>query len=249
MNRLRAFLRFLSAAAVLLLIGLFCWQCIDIYVTGARNDAITGNSIFSMSIVTDRLETWLPLIWLCLVVIVMAIILHIPFKDDAPAPASTPEYRLRQLKLRLSSLPDAAKKEESRRRVLYAGFGILVFLLLLPALCYVLDINHFKDWDLESVLAEMILHTLPWCLFAALAWALTIHLITKSIEREILALRAGPKSDELPSSKLSTQHPVKIRFMLFTAALLFILLGIMNGGLYDVLVKAINICTECIGLG
>ena len=32
-------------------------------------------------------------------------------------------------------------------------------------------------------------------------------------------------------------------------AILFIVLGVMNGGLRDVLVKAINICTECIGLG
>ena len=28
-----------------------------------------------------------------------------------------------------------------------------------------------------------------------------------------------------------------------------IVLGVMNGGMFDVLVKAINICTECIGLG
>lgn len=28
-----------------------------------------------------------------------------------------------------------------------------------------------------------------------------------------------------------------------------IVLGIVNGGLYDVFVKAVNICTECIGLG
>ena len=32
-------------------------------------------------------------------------------------------------------------------------------------------------------------------------------------------------------------------------AIVFIVLGVMNGGLRYVLVKAINICTECIGLG
>ena len=31
--------------------------------------------------------------------------------------------------------------------------------------------------------------------------------------------------------------------------IVFIVLGVMNGGLRDVLVKAVNICTECIGLG
>lgn len=33
------------------------------------------------------------------------------------------------------------------------------------------------------------------------------------------------------------------------AAVIFIILGIANGGMRDVLFKAINICTECIGLG
>lgn len=44
-------------------------------------------------------------------------------------------------------------------------------------------------------------------------------------------------------------RPVPVRLLLLAAAVLFIVLGVLNGGLWDVLVKAINICTECIGLG
>ena len=40
-----------------------------------------------------------------------------------------------------------------------------------------------------------------------------------------------------------------LRRALYAAAVLFIVLGVLNGGLHDVLVKAIHICTECIGLG
>ena len=39
------------------------------------------------------------------------------------------------------------------------------------------------------------------------------------------------------------------RCVLCSVALVFILLGIFNGGVQDVLGKAIAICTECIGLG
>ena len=39
------------------------------------------------------------------------------------------------------------------------------------------------------------------------------------------------------------------RIVIVSLAVLFIVLGVMNGGARDVLVKAINICTECIGLG
>ena len=40
-----------------------------------------------------------------------------------------------------------------------------------------------------------------------------------------------------------------IQAAVFVAAVLLIIAGIVNGGALDVLVKAINICTECIGLG
>lgn len=40
-----------------------------------------------------------------------------------------------------------------------------------------------------------------------------------------------------------------VRGALFVIAVVFITLGIVNGGAKDVLIKAINICTECIGLG
>ena len=36
---------------------------------------------------------------------------------------------------------------------------------------------------------------------------------------------------------------------LFAAALLLIVLGVLNGGARDVLAKAVRICSECIGLG
>lgn len=40
-----------------------------------------------------------------------------------------------------------------------------------------------------------------------------------------------------------------IRIILFAAALIFIIAGILNGSVTDVFIKASKICTECIGLG
>lgn len=39
------------------------------------------------------------------------------------------------------------------------------------------------------------------------------------------------------------------RAALYAVALALTVAGVMNGGMRDVLVKAVNICTECIGLG
>ena len=40
-----------------------------------------------------------------------------------------------------------------------------------------------------------------------------------------------------------------LRGALYLAAAVLVILGILNGGLRDVLAKAVKICTECIGLG
>ena len=40
-----------------------------------------------------------------------------------------------------------------------------------------------------------------------------------------------------------------IQTVLVVAAVVFIIAGVLNGSALDVLVKAIHICTECIGLG
>lgn len=42
---------------------------------------------------------------------------------------------------------------------------------------------------------------------------------------------------------------VLLRCGLLILALVLIVLGVLNGGLRDVFVKAANLCTECIGLG
>ena len=45
------------------------------------------------------------------------------------------------------------------------------------------------------------------------------------------------------------KHKNIIQAVLIMAAIVLIILGILNGSAVDVLVKAINICTECVGLG
>ncbi len=53
--------------------------------------------------------------------------------------------------------------------------------------------------------------------------------------------------------KREKEKPVRskssVRILLYVIAVIFVILGIFNHGMRDVLVKAINICTECIGLG
>ena len=51
------------------------------------------------------------------------------------------------------------------------------------------------------------------------------------------------------TSPETARRRVLVRRVLLIAAVCFVILGIMNGSMKDVLVKAIRICTECVGLG
>ena len=54
---------------------------------------------------------------------------------------------------------------------------------------------------------------------------------------------------KIASVNFSNKFIYATRLTVFVVAIVFIVLGIFNGGVGDVLMKAINICAECIGLG
>ena len=100
-----------------------------------------------------------------------------------------------------------------------------------PCLVWLLNGEHFVSWDLEQVMGQLLLHTGPWIAvgFAAAA-VFGAEPVAETQGRTVRAAGAA-------------------RALLYAVAAAFIVLGAMNGGLRDVLVKAGNLCTECIGLG
>lgn len=87
----------------------------------------------------------------------------------------------------------------------------------------------------------------PLCAFAAVG-GLTLILHALAPEK---AFSGRFRDARVDSSNIAAplKGQNKLRFLILCAAIFFILLGVMNGSAYDVLVKAITICTECIGLG
>ena len=59
----------------------------------------------------------------------------------------------------------------------------------------------------------------------------------------------GKRTEYRRAGKMNAHAKTAVRAALLAAAAALIVPGIINGGLYDVFVKAVNICTECIGLG
>ena len=67
--------------------------------------------------------------------------------------------------------------------------------------------------------------------------------------RTLPGMKSAPKRLPEPFAAKDARSPRLTRCLLLAAAIALIALGVLNGGMHDLLVKAINICTECIGLG
>ena len=252
MTKTMLWMRRMVALASLFAAAALCWQCIDIYRLGnapANLDAngVHLNAVYSREIVAGRLKTLaLPLAGYALLTLCALVMQSLCTAEKHTA---DPEQLLRLMKARLDVLPEAAQKEERLRRTTALVTALAVLLCALPALGYLLNRSHFTSWDLERVMGQMLLHVMPWVALIFVLLCMASHLRARSAQREIALLKGLPKVQAAPENPPRTLPLVPLRIALYAVALLFIVLGVMNGGLRDVLVKAINICTECIGLG
>ncbi|MCR4922912.1 MAG: hypothetical protein K5931_02755 [Lachnospiraceae bacterium] len=158
------------------------------------------------------------------------------------------------------------KKERSLQNKLLKGRWLAFFICMIPIFLYVINPSHFAETDaagLERVIGGLVAHILPWIVLALGFLMISTRLIEKSMEREreAAALRmkeekekgvdpeAVKKLPQVKGAMPEISHLKEIRMVFLAAALLFIVIGVFNGSMNDVLVKAVKVCTECIGLG
>ena len=135
---------------------------------------------------------------------------------------------------------------------------VLCVLLSLPALIVALvPANYTADYN-QSVINLCIL-IIPCFLVCAIISASYSYVESALLKKQITAFKSLisegkiTKSDKGECSackcKKERYTVISARIIIGVIALIFIVIGIANGGMADVLSKAINICTECIGLG
>ena len=133
------------------------------------------------------------------------------------------------------------KYRKIARWVVAAACVMILFLLAMACLDIHLDGDGFSP---ESISARLGIIAPMLIMSAVVGLAAFAYIMSNREKGEgkksgtglYKAPREGKKSD-------------KIRGLFLGLALVLIGLGSANGGARDVLVKAINICTECIGLG
>ena len=127
---------------------------------------------------------------------------------------------------------------------------ILALLLIIGAVSIYAEGSARKKADplAQIYTAEEVGNRLGQILPAAL---LAAALLAAGIVLGIKDPNAGKpaKADGPAAPRKEPEHITLIRTAVVVAAAAFIILGILNGSARDVLVKAIHICSECIGLG
>lgn len=138
-----------------------------------------------------------------------------------------------------------------------AGIIVIVITVIssVMGLGYLLNIKHFDPTgDLSNQAIEMSLHLMPWVIIsfsAFIGYSFYKEFNAKlscDILREVIMISGKVKKEEVESKKRNLIINIA-KIGILIVAVVFIVIGISNGGAEDTLQKAINICTECIGLG
>ena len=226
-------------------------QVIVIFNTGTAARTVNPRTqIYTPEIAADALLKGLPVLVAAAIVTVIAAVLGIrnnekPYNDLAI---------IRDLAVSLIKEPTVEMKaERAKQKKLHIGGWAGFTLSMLPIVLYMTNSNNFEKNDyqgLEQVIFSMLVFILPWTLIGIGILAVAFILEDKSIKKETdLAKSCEKKAAEKQPVKKCSKAVLIVRCALLVISVIFIILGINNGGANAVLTKAITICTECIGLG
>ena len=195
-------------------------------------------------------------VYLCLALVVADLVLNALF--PAPAEKITAPKQYSVMLKRLQERYDMENAEESlkaqilgeqvSRSRLYRACGAVCALCGFAFLAYALDGSHFHTSQINDSMIRAMMVLAP-CLVVSLAMCLyTVSARQKSMLREMELLKQCPKKTA-EAAQAPAASSGKIKYALLLAAIALAVFGFLSGGTADVLTKAVNICTECIGLG
>ncbi|MBQ8161893.1 MAG: hypothetical protein IJ083_14270 [Clostridia bacterium] len=241
MQSMRKALRWLMGALTLAICLSLAWTCVSMYVGRGSQKP------FQMAEVTERLRAMLPLFLVWVLLLFVCLIAGAGGETDRRGQIGAPDMYLMQRKQSALALPESAQAEEGRRRRSTRITQLLLAILFLPFLLWMMG-DEALSLDFERTMGRLMLYLSPVAMLALMVLMVHERKRQESIRKECEILRSGSKKGTRQQAA-RTDHTSVIRLILALLGILFTVLGVMNGGMRDVMVKAIQICTECIGLG
>lgn len=246
-------LRAILSALCVLIAALLCASAVGIYREGAAQKMEHPlEAIYTPETVAEKLVPVAPLLFIALALTAAGLLTGAKGKEK---PADDAEIRRNLLASGVVRPSEAMKRERKRQtRVSFLGWAGFAACMI-PILLYLLDGEHFPDGNLEPMIAALAAVLLPWTAAGIVCLTASAFLREKSLGREAEAAKEQRKAEKeagiAPAVRKEkpAERRAPLQMAVCIAAIALIALGILNGGALDVLIKAINICTECIGLG
>lgn len=253
--------------ALTIVVGaLFIWQVLDIYI-GGQNAGLTSS--FSYEIVKDRLKTVIAIpFYIWLVAILAGLILWevFPVKEKL-TPITDARYVYYRLSKRipacvgedLKSSAEYVKRQQKTVKIMHwclLGIVALYVIYMIVYVCIPSNFSITKNATHEVMsMAAFILPVGAVVYAAGCAYVMLFNKAAKDMLPHIKKLTAGVKAPGCVQHNKFTQivtHKyfiLGVRIAVACFGVAFIIAGCFNGSVQEVFGKAINICTECIGLG
>lgn len=225
-------------------------QCVTIYRS--------GDHPFSREIVAAHFSPIAIPIYICIAMVLISFIVQwlIPSPSQKTVPGK--QYRLILQKLQEKRNPEdcsddlrnAIAVQQKKRKTLRTVRTALILICSAVFLSYGCNGANFDQMEINSSMVKAMYLLVPCCAIP-FAWAVyTAYQEKASLQAEIELWKQLPLHTEpVPSTAAAVKNTGTLRNVILIAGIVLLVYGFFTGGTNDVLTKAINICTECVGLG
>ncbi len=230
--------------------------------------AVKAIPIYSREIVADRLTKLLPYVCIWLAGLVGSIVVAL-LRPESSSIRHDPDVMLVQKRnANRKRLPESPKEGQEdtfalalaqyqhvrkQSRYLLIAVAAIATACLLPPFLYLADFSHFPNENLNGEVIHAVLYALPFLLVLLIGAFIYVTVQQGLLRKENAALKAaiaaGQRHSVPSTQKKKASILLIVRLVLLVVGLGLFILGTQDGSMYDVLVKATKICTECIGLG
>lgn len=259
-------------AALTAIVGaLFVLQIFAIYASAPE-------SPYSVESISAHFNQIAIPVWIWVAALIGNIVLSFVFPEEDEAPKAQVEIsiKLRRMQKRLpENAAGMSAINQKRRGRVAAMIACVVFVVAAIALCllHLLNPNYVPMISEDffpggRALADRLVRSIPWIINGFLICTVVAEFMEKSQEEELAltktaiaeSAKQGIKADKNKQEKKtlfqtigeffdSEKTTVVFRILFAVAGIALVVVGIFNGGMHDMFQKAINICTQCIGLG
>lgn len=225
----------------------FMIACLQIYYS--------GDAPYSREAVAAAFSQICIPVYLCIGLTAVNFIFTLVFPQPEVTPRRSSDLRhtLRRLQSTREPSPEAAaaiRELTQNRKTLWLCQGSVIAASALFFLIYALNPAHFLSDGINTSMVRAMLRLLPCLILSVGISIFAAEHRERSALREIEILKKMPKLDTPKTEPTVSEVKIPVfRWVFLCTGIVLVVVGLLNGGVADVLAKAVNICTECIGLG